>query len=81
MKKLYWRPERISRKVLIIVAMFAVAGLFTVETVRVETRQPYFKEKMAAARLARRAFDAAKEERIKRKIRPRPVSSASCSPR
>jgi poly-gamma-glutamate system protein len=69
MKKLYWRPERISRKVLIIVAMFAVAGVFTVETVRVERRQPYFKEKMAAARLARRAFDAVKEERSKRKIR------------
>jgi poly-gamma-glutamate system protein len=69
MKKLYWRPERISKRVLLIVALFAVAGVFTVETFKVERRQPYFKEKIAAAHLARRAFEAVKEERLKRKIR------------
>ncbi len=68
MKKLYWRPERISKRVLLIVALFAVAGVFTVETFRVEKKQPYYKEKMAAARVARRAFDAVKEERLLRKV-------------
>lgn len=68
MKKLYWRPERVSRKVLLVVAVYAVAALFSVETLRVEKRQPYFKEKFYAARLARRAFDAVKEERLRRSI-------------
>ena len=69
MKKLYWRPERISRRVLLIIALFAVAGILTVETFKVEKRQPYFKEKLQAARIAADAFAAVKETRIKRGIR------------
>lgn len=69
MKKLYWRPERISRGVLVIVAAFAIAGVFSVETFRVEKRQRYYKEKLLAARMTQMAYDAVKEERLKRRIR------------
>jgi poly-gamma-glutamate system protein len=69
MKKLYWRPERISRKVLVIVALFAIAGVLSVETFRVEKRQRYFKEKLRAARVTQNAFREVKEERLRRRIR------------
>ncbi len=69
MKKLYWRPERISRRVLVIIAIFAMAGVLSVETFRVEKQQRYFKEKIKAARVTQAAFEAVKDERIKRRIR------------
>ena len=69
MKKLYWRPERVSKKVLLIIALLAIVGVFSLETFRVERRQPYFKEKMSAARLTQTMFETIKKERTKRNIR------------
>ena len=68
MKKLYWRPQRISIRVLLLVALVAVVGLVSVETFQVRQRQPYFKVKMKAARLARHGFDLVKAERLRRKL-------------
>jgi poly-gamma-glutamate system protein len=65
--------------VLVIIALFAVAGAFSVETFRVEKRQPHFKEKLTAARLTEKMFDAVKEEREKRRIRIDPVSDPAKS--
>jgi poly-gamma-glutamate system protein len=69
MKKIYWRPERISRRVLLIIALFAIAGMLSVETFKVEKKQPFFKEKLAAARLSAQAFAAVKEARLEKRIR------------
>ena len=79
MKKLYWRPERISRRVLVVIALFALAGVISVETFRVEKRQPFFKEKLAAARLAEKMFEAVKDERLKRRIRIDPEADPARS--
>ncbi len=79
MKKLYWRPEHISRGVLVIAAAFAVAGVFSVETFRVEKRQRNYKTKLQAAKITQMAFDAIKDERIKRGIRIDPVSDPAKS--
>ena len=65
MKRLYWRPARASRAVLLLVLIVAVVGMAAVEKVRVRTRQPHYKDKVAASRLAARAMQAVKAERIR----------------
>jgi poly-gamma-glutamate system protein len=68
MKRLYWRPQRISARVIILLAAVAVAGLFTVETFKVQERRKYYSAKLRAARLAHQAFLAIKDERARRRI-------------
>lgn len=68
MNKLYWRPRKVSRKVLIVIAAMSIVGLVSVESYRVEERQPNYTEKIRASRLALKAFDAIKAERLRRRI-------------
>ncbi|MBK8479723.1 MAG: poly-gamma-glutamate system protein [Proteobacteria bacterium] len=66
MKKLYWRPQRLSLRLLLLIAAVAGLALGAVETVRVHEKQRWYGEKLQAARLALRAFKALKEERLRR---------------
>jgi len=66
MKRIYWRPKKISRTVLMVLAVASLAGLATVELVKTTTRQPRYRSKMRAAKTALAAFDAIKAERIAR---------------
>ncbi len=66
MRRIYWRPKKISRTVLMVLAVLALAGLATVELVKTQTRQPLYREKMRAAKTAKVAFDAIKAERLTR---------------
>ena len=68
MKKLYWRPQQISLKLLWIVAAVAIIGLVMVETWQVRERQPNYREKIRASRLALNAFEIIKMEHLKRKL-------------
>lgn len=65
MKKLYWRPRKISTFVLVMVALVSVAAVVLVENNTVSRERVYYKDKIAAARLASVAFDAIKAERLK----------------
>lgn len=65
MKRLYWRPNKVSRNVLVLVALLAISGLIAVETFLVKTKQPFHTEKMAAAKLTRQAFEVIKDERMR----------------
>ena len=65
MKRLYWRPNKVSRNVLMLVAVLAISGLIAVETFLVKTKQPFHAEKLAAARLTRQAMEVIKEERMR----------------
>ncbi len=64
MKRLYWRPRSVSRTALILVASLSVAGLLVVEHLRTVSRRPHHEEKLAAARLAERAFESARQIRF-----------------
>lgn len=64
MKRLYWRPHKVSRAELFVVVMAALLGLFLVERLPLTQEQPYYTEKMAAARLARRAMETVKARRL-----------------
>lgn len=72
MKKLYWRPQRLSSRVLTLIALVALGLLGAVETLRVKEKQRYYKEKRAAAQLCLRGFETIKEERLRRHI---PISA------
>ena len=48
MKKLYWRPQRTSARILGFLAVTAAIGMVSVETFRVREVQPHYKEKLAA---------------------------------
>ena len=68
MKKLYWRPQRISLRLLWIVAFVAVLGLILVESYTIREKQPYYSNKIKASRTAMKAFDVIREERKRRGI-------------
>lgn len=68
MKRLYWRPQRVSLRVLLLVALLSIAGLVISETMLVREKQPFYNQKMDAARLTERAFEVIKEERLRLKI-------------
>lgn len=79
MRKLYWRPQRLSTRLLLLIALVSMAGLGAVETFRVTERQRFYKEKRSAARLALRAFQAIKAEKKKRKLAIDPETDAAQS--
>ena len=72
MKRLYWRPPRISRAELALIALVAVTAVALVESFPVERRQPWFDEKLHAAELAQQGFDVIKAEKARRGILPDP---------
>ena len=65
MKSLYWRPQRVSLKVLVLLSFVTLASLLSVERFRVRQRQPYYPEKVHASQLALHAFHVIKDERQK----------------
>jgi poly-gamma-glutamate system protein len=79
MKKIYWRPHRVSNTALFLIALLALGSLFLIEFFKVRTRQRFFQEKMIAAKLARNAMEVIKQERIKRGIPLDPEADPSRS--
>ncbi len=79
MKKIYWRPHRVSSTALFLIALLSLAALVAVEGLKLKTRQRWYTEKMAASRVARDAFEAIKQERLKRNIPIDPEADPSGS--
>jgi poly-gamma-glutamate system protein len=65
MKKLYWRPSKVSRSVLVLIAIVSLAGITAEEKLLLRAKQPFYKEKLEASLLARRAMDVIKNERLR----------------
>lgn len=57
MRGMYWKPEGASQVQRAIVAALAIVGLVAVEVFPSEEKQPYYAEKMLAARKAAEAFE------------------------
>lgn len=74
MKRMYWRPRRVSRVTLSLVAAASVLGYAAVERFPRKVREPNHAEKLAAARKAEIAFKAIRQERIKRGLEIDPES-------
>ncbi len=74
MKKIYWRPQKISSRVLFLIFLTSVVCYITVLRFDVKKKLPHFKDKIAAAKLAQNAFELVKEERLRKNI---PIDSES----
>ena len=68
MKNIYWRPSGISEKVLLLLALVSVSFMYVVETFKIREKQPYYREKIQAARLAQKAFSFVKKQKLERGI-------------
>jgi poly-gamma-glutamate system protein len=58
----------VSRSALVLITVLALGSLTAVEVFRIEKRQPYFEEKIMAARLAQQAIQTIRTERLNRNI-------------
>lgn len=65
MKGIYWRPHRVSKTALFLIALLSLGGFTSVEYFKVKRRQPLYKEKIMAAQLARNAMEVIKQERLR----------------
>ena len=68
MKNIYWRPRRVSRTALVLISVWSVAGYASLERFPMKVQEPFHQEKMAAAQLAREAFEAVRKERLRRRL-------------
>lgn len=64
MKRIYWRPRTVSRTALSLISIISLAGLIAVEALKTRTKQPFYEEKIAAAKLALEAMDVIKQKRL-----------------
>ncbi len=64
MKKLYWRPQAVSLKALVLVGLFSIAGAIVVENFKSENKQSLFDEKMKASQLALTAMESVRAARV-----------------
>jgi poly-gamma-glutamate system protein len=65
MKKVYWRPTRIPRVILVVISFLAIVSILSVEFFKVTKKQPYYKEKIEAALTMKNGMDVIKKHRIK----------------
>jgi poly-gamma-glutamate system protein len=65
MKKVYWRPTKVPRIILIVISLFAIIGMLSVEYFKVQKKQPNYDEKMQAARTMRKGIEEIKKKREK----------------
>lgn len=66
MKRVYWRPRRISRSVLALIGCLSVLGLASVEFFQIRKKQPWYSLKIEAARRTKTAFEIIRQERLER---------------
>ncbi|NOZ01220.1 MAG: poly-gamma-glutamate system protein [Deltaproteobacteria bacterium] len=63
--KLYWRPGKISRPSLIVLALLSMTFMLVIETSKVEIRQRWYDEKVRAVKLQAGAMEAIKKEKLR----------------
>ncbi len=68
MRKVYWRPQKVSNRVLWLVFASALFCYLIVVRFEIKNVKPDFKKKIEAARLAQSAFDFLRQERLRRGI-------------
>ena len=66
MKKIYWRPSKVPRRILIIIAALAVVAITAVEVLKLKVKQPYYDQKIQAARNMKYGMEVLKKYRLKR---------------
>jgi poly-gamma-glutamate system protein len=68
MKRSYFGPRGVSRAAMLLIAVIALGALIAVEKLKVMREQPWYAQKLAAARLASEAMGVIRSEKIARGI-------------
>jgi poly-gamma-glutamate system protein len=63
MTHVYWRPQRVGARALMLVTALAIVALAAVEFIPTRVEQRHYEDKLKAARLAQKAFGVLKTER------------------
>jgi poly-gamma-glutamate system protein len=66
MKKIYWRPSKVPRVVLVVISIFAIASILSVELFKKYNKSPYYTEKILAAKATKDAMELIKDYRTGR---------------
>ncbi|MDH3843684.1 MAG: poly-gamma-glutamate system protein [Myxococcales bacterium] len=74
---MYWKPEGASQVQRALVAALAITGLVAVERFPSEEQQPFYAEKMLAARKAKEAMDVIRDASERRGLRVRSKTDPS----
>ncbi|MBN1755576.1 poly-gamma-glutamate system protein [bacterium] len=69
-----WRPSRVSRSLLVMLAFLGILIAIAIEVSRKEDKQPYFEEKLRAARIAEESQKVIREYREGKHIVIDPIS-------
>lgn len=65
MKKLLWKPSKISWQIHVVIAICAAIGLIFIEVLKINVKQPYYKEKIRAAQFMKSGMDILKKHRVR----------------
>ncbi len=68
MKKIYWRPSGLPFGAYLLISLIAIGGFVSVERFQRTVPQPYYHEKLSAARLALAAMEFIRVERLKQGV-------------
>jgi poly-gamma-glutamate system protein len=68
MKKIYWRPSKVPRDSLLVIAMLAIAAISSVEFIKTKKKQLYYSEKISASIAMKKGMEVIKKYRIGKKI-------------
>jgi poly-gamma-glutamate system protein len=79
MKRIYWRPQGISRNALLVIAAIAVAVLVVVEAFPERTSEVYLQQMLEASRLSSQGMTVLRSERERRKIAIDPIADPTSS--
>ncbi|UCF83230.1 MAG: poly-gamma-glutamate system protein [Desulfobacteraceae bacterium] len=65
MKKIYWRPSSVPRVILVVIAIIGISGMSSVELFKAKIRQPYYGEKIRAARAMNSGMEFIRKYRLR----------------
>ncbi len=65
MKKVYWRPTKVPRVILVVLSLFSVACIFSVEVFKVKKKQPHYDQKIQASNAMKKGMDVIRRFRIR----------------
>lgn len=66
MKKLVWKTSTVSWQIHLVIAIMAIIGLVLVESFKQNIKQPYYKEKVKAARYMLKGMEILKQYRLQK---------------
>lgn len=65
MKKLIWKPTTVSWQIHVVIAIMAIIGMMIVESFKVNVKQPFYNEKVQAARYMLQGIEIIKQHRLR----------------